>query len=189
MKDRILELSKKHGLSHIGSCVSVAPILEEIYQNKGEDDLVVLDNGHAHLAHLVAREEYEGLENIEDLLHENGIHCDRSVGCDVSTGSLGHGLGIGLGLALANKGRDVHVVVSDGSMAEGSNWEALRIKTDLKVDNLKVYVNANGWSAYGEVNLPQLEHRMEEFDSSIRFYRTVNDPMPNNLSAHYDTIK
>ena len=93
MKERILEISRKKGLSHIGSCLSTAEILDEIYQKKKKNDLVVLDNGHAHLAHLVAREKYEEMEGIEDLI-DHDIHCNEEAGCDVATGSLGHGIGI-----------------------------------------------------------------------------------------------
>lgn len=188
LKNRILEISKKHKLSHIGSCLSCLPVLEEIYKVKQPGDKVVLSNGHAHLAHLVVKEKYEGLENIEKLLEKGGIHCDRSVGCDVSTGSLGHGLGIALGLALADRSRQVYCIISDGECSEGSIWEALRLKESLDVENLEVHVNANGWGAYDAIDLDKLEYRLAAFDPTIIFHKTSNEPMPDSLAAHYMSI-
>src|SRR5437870_3606490 len=104
-KDIILELSKKHGLTHIGSCISVLPILEEIYAVKKDGDKVILDNAHAHLAHLVVQGKGE--------LITRDIHCNRESGCDALGGSLGHGLGIAIGYALAKPSVTIHVVVSD----------------------------------------------------------------------------
>ena len=52
-QNRIIEISKKHGLSHISSCLTATPILKEIYEIKKPEDLVVLDNAHAHLTHLL----------------------------------------------------------------------------------------------------------------------------------------
>src|SRR3990167_9455273 len=104
MQKRILEISKKLGLSHVGSCTSVSSILEEIYEKKKPQDKVILSGAHAHLAHLVAKEKYEGLKNIEELIKID-IHCNRESGCDVSGGSLAHS-GIAIGLALANRNRD-----------------------------------------------------------------------------------
>ena len=137
MKDKILEISKKLGLSHIGSCLSVLPILEEIYLKKKPEDKVQLCGAHSHLAHLVVRYDMDKLwvgaddnliyGKIEDIIKEHGIHCDRKAGCDASGGSLGHGIGISIGYALANPDITVYCIVSDGSMMEGSNWEALRI--------------------------------------------------------------
>ena len=79
MKERILEISKKHGLTHISSCLTVLPIIKEIYETKKPEDLVVLDNAHAHLAHLLFTHPGE-----EENYLKYGIHCDRQAGCDVS---------------------------------------------------------------------------------------------------------
>ena len=52
---------------------------------------------------------------------------------------------------------------SDGECAEGSVWEALRFAYENKVTNLKLYVNANGWSAYDTVDL---DYFVKEFSIS-----------------------
>ena len=39
-----------------------------------------------------------------------------------------------------------------GGMMEGSCWETLRFKSDNKINNLKWYINCNGYGAYCEIN-------------------------------------
>lgn len=198
LKRRIITLSYKHKLSHIGSCLSSLPIIEEIYQKKKPEDKFVLSSGHAHLAHLVVRanelfEEYNTREVlrvafIEEKLKQAGIHCDRSVGCDVSTGSLGHGIGIALGMALADRTKTVYCLVSDGECSEGSVWEALRIQKELQVENLIVYVNINGWGAYKDINSMQLSNQLKYMSWAIpRFYRE-EFPFLTGQDAHYKTL-
>ena len=189
MRERILQISREKGLTHIGSCLGMAVVLEEIYQQKKPEDIVILDAGHAHLAHLVAREKYEGLKDIEKLI-EHDIHCNRDSGCEVSTGSLGLGITVALGRAMANPERNVYCILSDGGCAEGSVWEALRIKTEKKIVNLIVYVNANGWSGLDLVDLNWLEQRLKVFDPTVRFIRTNSDFGDiTGVAAHYERDK
>lgn len=203
LKNRILEISKKYKLSHIGSCLSVLPILKHIYSKKQSSDLVILDNAHAHIAHLVVREE-EAVEgyilgmgaklDVDDLIKKNGIHCDRSVGCDASGGSLGHGIGISIGLSLADRTRKVFCVVSDGSMMEGSNWEALRIKDSLKLENLKIYGNINGFTAVAAWTQQDLDKFMDRYTafggdrSTWDMWLTTNGAGFEGVQGHYKTL-
>jgi len=182
-KERILEISKSGKLSHIGSCLTAVDIIEEIYKSKKPKDRFILSSGHAHLAHSVIA----GLKP--------GVHCDRELGCDVSTGSLGQGLPIALGIALADRSKNVWCLISDGECAEGSIWEALRIKNDLNVDNLWVFVNINGWSAYDAVDKEKLIIRLMAFCPSVIIRHTKVDeetldkyPQLKDLGGHYKTI-
>lgn len=186
MRERILQISKEQGLSHIGSCLGAAQVLEEIYQIKRPEDIVIMDEGHAHLAHLVAEEKYNGKE-IKLPLHD--IHCNKEDGCYVSSGSLGLAGAIALGIALADREKDVYVLTSDGALAEGIWWETLRVKVEQKADNMKVYVNANGYSGLGSVDVDWLERRLHAFDPSVRVIRTVSDfGEITGVSAHYSKI-
>src|SRR5438874_161410 len=94
LHDRIIEISKKYKLSHLGSCLTAIDIIEEIYNEKQEDEKFVLSSGHAGLALYVVLEKY-GFD-AEILLKHCGIHPKRmyGYGIDCSTGSLGHGLPI-----------------------------------------------------------------------------------------------
>lgn len=166
---KIIDYSYENKLSHIGSCLTALPIIEEIYKIKKPDEKFVLSSGHAHLAHAVVMASQNPGHSIDEYM-EAGIHCDQESGCDVSTGSLGQGLPISLGIALADRSKNVYCLISDGECAEGSIWEALRLKTDLNVDNLKVYVNCNGYGAYDPIDVDKLEQRLLAFcpDINIR---------------------
>lgn len=187
LADRIKDISKRHKLSHIGSCLSVLPILEDIYRTKGKEDKVILDGAHAHLAHLVIREKYQGLQGIEDILTREGIHCDRKAGCDASGGSLGHGLGIAIGLVLGGASK-VHVIITDGSIMEGSNWEALRLIHDLELDQISIYCNFNGYTAVREYNRDLLEKRIRSLVKDIKVYYTDNGDGLGGVQGHYKVL-
>jgi transketolase len=75
-------------------------------------------------------------------------HPTRSVnGIEQNTGALGHGLPIGVGTALAGKldkaGFRVFVLLGDGELAEGSNWEAAMAAAHYDLDNLIAIVDHN----------------------------------------------
>ena|SRR3990167_1998566 len=179
LKLRILEISYKHKLSHIGSCLTALPIIYGIYKKKKVDEKFVLSSGHAHLAHLVVME-YCGLVDAERMLVEYGIHCDVRAGCDVSTGSLGHGLPIALGMAFSDKTKDVYCLTSDGELAEGSIYEALNIMIFKNVNNLKVFVNANGYTAYAKLEIPKSSFPIEIIRTNVNEF-----PFLQGLEGHY----
>lgn len=186
MKKSILEISKKKKLAHIGSCLSVLPILEEIYKNKKPQDKVILSGAHSHLAHLHFL--YKDTKKIEEMLDKYGIHCDIRAGCDASGGSLGHGIGIGIGMALANPKIKVHVICTDGSLQEGSEWEAIRINRELKLKNLEIHVNMNGYTALAEIDQVTFLDRLWTFDFMIDVWRTNNGKGFSGVQGHYKVL-
>lgn len=145
---KILEISFINKLSHIGSCLTSAPIIDNIYSKKEIDDKCIISCGHSHLAHAVVMEKYGIINSAEENILKHGIHCERSGGCDCSTGSLGQGLPIALGMALADRTRNVYCLISDGEATEGSVYEALNVMGKYNVNNLIVYCNNNGFGAY-----------------------------------------
>ena len=190
MRERILEISKKHNLSHLGSCVSMVEILEAIYKVKKPNEPLVLSNGHAGLALYCALEKYEG-KNAEELFEKHGVHPNRDEenGIWCSTGSLGMGVTIAVGMALADRTRDVYCTISDGECAEGSIWESFRIAQEQQLTNLKIYLNMNGWSAYRETNKDLLH--LDFLNSSlVNVFQTnsdINDDI-KGLDSHYKTL-
>lgn len=167
-RKRIIEISHKSNLSHIGSCLSSVDLIDAVYQVKSKDEKFVLSNGHAGIALYVILEKNGFLKpNETEKLH---IHPDRdsSLGIDVSSGSLGQGLPIALGIALSNRKKTVYCTISDGECTEGSIWESLRIAKDLKINNLKVLVNVNGWGAYGPISGDDLYKRLRGFGFKIQ---------------------
>ena len=190
MKDlykRLLNNCYERQLHHLGSYFSALQIIDQIYSEMDKDDIFILSNGHAVVALYVILEKYYGLDAVE--LHEKyGDHPKRNeldkLHC--STGSLGMGVTVAVGRALANPDRDVYCLLSDGECAEGSVWEALRFAYENKVTNLKLYVNANGWSAYDTVDLDYLENRIKAFHPDVNYVRTTVEHFGlKGLHAHY----
>jgi len=66
-------------------------------------------------------------------------------------------------MAIADKTRNVYVILSDGECAEGSVWEALRVASDLRLENLRIAVICNGFGAYGKIDVDVLEKRLQMF--------------------------
>lgn len=199
-KDKILQISKELGLSHIGSNLSCLPILEEIYAKKKPEDKVILDNAHAHLAHLVAREDYWDREykkgniltrsewSAKQLIEKYGIHCDKWAGCDASGGSLAH-TGIGLGYAIANPNIKVYTIISDGSACEGSTYEALRIAKLMNIKNWEIHANFNGYTAVSKIDIDYWEQMIKGFGFPVIFHRTNNGLAElDGVSGHYDKL-
>ena len=77
-------------------------------------------------------------------------------GFETINGSLGHGLGIGAGLALGlkrqSKKQSVFVVVGDGELHEGANWEAIMFASHHCLDNLHLIVDDNQISMLGRTD-------------------------------------
>ena len=66
-------------------------------------------------------------------------------------------------MALANRKRNVWVLISDGECAEGSIFEALRIATENRLENMRIMLMANGMGAYGKIDIEYLRHRILTF--------------------------
>lgn len=164
LKRQIIQISYDHKLSHLGSCLGAVDLINDIYDRKQEEDKVILSAGHCGLALYVVIEKHTGY-SAERMLEDGGIHPDSlKQPVDCSSGSLGHGLGIAIGMALADPSRTIHVVSSDGEMAEGSMWEALEVITRYGISNIKLYVLINGTAAYHHVDVDWLQDRLLKYE-------------------------
>ena len=188
---RVLELSYKHGLAHIGSCLTAAEPINAIYTTKKPDEPFILSPGHNGLALYCVLEAW-GWGDAEDLVKKYGTHPDRDMerGIWASTGSLGHGIGIAVGMAIADPDKNVYCLLSDGECAEGSVWEALRIAGDLRLENLRIVVICNGYGAYGKIEVETLEKRLQLFyPTLVAKVNTFNYPQwLQGQKAHYVKI-
>jgi len=165
---RIIEISFKNRLGHLGSSFSVLDILDSIYKIRQEDEVVILSNGHAGMALYVILEKYRGAD-AEKLYLKHGVHPNRDIenGIYVSTGSLGQGLPMAVGMALADRSKNVYCTLSDGECAEGSIWEAFRIASEQRLSNLKVVINANGYAGYKEIDVNTLPSKFRAFGCEV----------------------
>lgn len=189
LHNRIIEISKKLHLSHIGSCLTACDIINEIYITKKEDEKFILSNGHAGLGLYVILEKYYGLD-AEKLFLKHGTHPHRDLLDHIycTTGSLGMGLGVSVGMALADRTKDVYCLISDGELAEGMIWESSNVIRKYHVTNLKVYLNYNGWSAYDEVDR-HIIRNIKRILPALEIRKTrVEDYGLDGLSAHYITL-
>ena len=138
-----------------------------------ERDRLIVSKGHgAAILYAVLAE--SGFFPVADLLtySQDGSpltgHVSHHVpGVELSTGSLGHGLPVGCGLALAvkraacegmtptphanAKRQAVYVILSDGELDEGSNWEAILFAGHHKLDSLTALVDYNKIQSFGSV--------------------------------------
>jgi transketolase len=186
LHERIVEISKKYNLSHVGSNLTALNIIDEIYRTKKFDEKFILSCGHCSLALYVMLEEIYGFD-AEQLFLKHGVHADRceEEGIYCSSGSLGHGLGIALGMALADRTKNVYCLVSDGELFEGNIWEVSNVMMKYDVTNLKVYLNFNGWSAYDRVETWMLRRIMFLIPSIQGHITRVEEYGLKGLSAHY----
>lgn len=186
LHNRIVEISKKLGLAHVGSNLTSVDIIDEIYSARKDDEPFILSCGHAGLALYVVIEKYYGI-NAEDIFAHHGTHPERCEKCKIycSTGSLGHGLPIAIGMALADRKKNVYCLISDGEAYEGSIWESANVIRKYDIDNLMVYLNWNGWSAYDRVDPVMISFIREMFPNMVIIETRVEDYGLKGLSAHY----
>jgi transketolase len=189
---RIIDITYQEKLSHLSSCLSALPIIEEIYARKKDDEVFILSNGHAGLALYVVLEKYYRIDPVM-LLHKHGIHPNRDLEnlLYCSTGSLGSGLPIAVGHALANPKKHVYVMISDGECAEGSIWESLRFIHEQNIKNIHVYANINGLGAYDSIDVPYLTRRLTTFlpDINLRYSAPPQWDFAEGLLTHYYVLK
>lgn len=188
LEKRIIDLSYKHKLSHISSCLTSVNIIDRIYSVMRPQDVFVLGNSHAALALFVVLEQRRK-KDAEDLLKRHGTHANRNLddGIFVSGGSLGQPETVALGIALASPQKNVYLVTSDGAFAEGSIWETLRVARHNKVENLRITVVADGTSGLDKVDIDDLDTRINAFYPTL-VARTNLYQYPswvNGVGGHY----
>jgi transketolase N-terminal domain/subunit len=181
---RCVELLYVNKLSHVSSCLNTVDLLAEIYRKREPDDPVILDNGHASLAHYVVLESC-GMCDAQEMIATHGVHAHRDMehGIWVSNGSLGQAATVALGMALADKDRTVWLVTSDGACAEGCIHECVR-EAFYHAKNLKIHIAWNGFGAYGTTNLPDFPYRRYDIITSHYVGKDYPEWL-QGLAGHY----
>ena len=160
------------GSGHMGGALSAAELLAGLYFHHlhlrpdepdwPERDRFVLSKGHgnAALSAVLAEAGFIDealLDRFYGFESPLGMHPDIKVpGVEMSTGGLGHGLSIGLGMALGARlqGKDFRTVVmiGDGELQEGSNWEAAMAAAHHGVSSLTAILDYNKIQQSGHVD-------------------------------------
>lgn len=190
IRKKLLNFIYRIGMGHLGgelSIVEVAVALYYEYMNydpknpkwEGRDRLV-LSKGHCSetlftifsdlgmytMDYMV--EHFETLDTAQFGMHSNRKYVPA---IEVSAGSLGHGLPISLGLALGARAQKklwrVFVLVGDGELNEGTNWEAFMAGGHHKLGNLVAIIDKNGLQMTGPtdqvMNIDPLDKKLEAF--------------------------
>jgi transketolase len=160
-----LQMVYRARIGHIGGDFSVIDILVTLYAAvldvdpihplAAERDRLVLSKGHtagalyttlAHCGFFARRE----LESFAAPLSALNGHPNRTKvpGVETNTGPLGHGFPVAVGIALSARlqasPRRTFVVLGDGELQEGSNWEAAMTAAHYDLSSLCAVVDRNG---------------------------------------------
>ncbi len=160
-----LRMFKEIGKGHVGGAMSISDLLAVLYFKRlnirpeeprwADRDRLVLSKGHAGPA-LYAALALRGYFPVEECLTLNQpgtnlpSHCDmnRTVGVDMTAGSLAQGFSASVGMALAcrldGRPNKVYAIIGDGESQEGLVWEASMAAAHYKLDNLTVILDHNG---------------------------------------------
>lgn len=151
------------GSGHAGGSSSAADILTALYFHRmkirpdqpdwPERDRFLLSKGHANaaLGAILAQARFFDEAILDQFYAFESIfsmHPDMKMkGIEMCTGALGHGLAIATGMALGariqKKSFHTFVMLGDGELHEGSNWEAAMAASHYKLANLTVIVDFN----------------------------------------------
>lgn len=171
-RQNVVRMLAASGHGHLGGAFSCMEIVTALYfhtmnidpQNPKlpERDRFLLSAGHKSMVQYAVLAERGFFP--KDVLDTYGcLHCKmpghpdmhKLPGIEANTGALGHGLSIACGMAKGLKmdGKDsrVFVVMGDGELPEGSNWEGAAIAAHYKLDNVVVFVDFNGLQISGKV--------------------------------------
>lgn len=170
---------------HATSSLSATDIMTVLYFNHFSydfnnpknlsNDRLILSKGHATPL-LYATYKVAGLISTEELLayrlkdsNLQGHPTPYTPYVDVATGSLGMGLSYGFGMAYALKKQlavppSVYVLLGDGEMAEGQNYEALQLAAHYNTQNLIGIVDVNRLAETGPT---MLGHDVETYSKRI----------------------
>jgi transketolase len=152
------------GMGHVGGDLSVIDILVTLYGSVAdvdpekpdwaERDRVILSKGHcaAALYSVLASVGFFPAKELPTFMAPesplNGHPNRQKVpGVETNTGPLGHGfpvaVGAAIGARLQGSDRRTFVVVGDGEIQEGSNWEAAMAAHHYQLSQLTVIVDRN----------------------------------------------
>jgi len=143
------------------------------------EDLFFLSNGHISpvFYSVLARSGYFSVSELatfrklDSRLQGHPTTHEGLPGVRIASGSLGQGLSVACGAAQAKKlngdDRRVYVLMGDGELEEGQNWEAIMYAAHHKIDNLIGIVDHNGQQIDGSTaeigGLGDLRAKFEAF--------------------------
>lgn len=205
-----LKIIGSRGFGHVGGSMSMADAMAVLYGEimridpknpRWEDrDWFVLSKGHGGPV-MYATLGLMGYYPVEEAYTLNQPHTNfpshtdrnKTIGVDLTTGSLGQGMseavGAAMGCKLQGKPSRVFVAVGDGECDEGQIWEAAQFAAHYKLDNLVCLVDDNKRQLDGLV-ADVMSHgkgiaaKFEAFGWNV-----INLEDGNDVEAIYDALK
>ena len=163
----ILRMVHRVNSGHPGGSLGCAELFVVLYFNQMEyslpfsmdgknEDLFFLSNGHISpvFYSVLARKGFFPVNELNSFRHINSrlqghptTH-EGLPGIRIASGSLGQGLSVAIGASLSKKlnndPKTIYVLLGDGELQEGQNWEAIMFAAAKKIDNLIAIVDLNG---------------------------------------------
>lgn len=194
----VLEMLYKAQTSHIGSNFSCVDILTVLYENKKEEDEIIISKGWvAATAYALLKK--TGLitsKELESYCKEDskyiGLLEPTVPGIRCAGGSMGYGLPFAVGFAFAKKIKGekgkVYCLMSDGEQAIGTTWESTLIAEHHNLNNLVVIVDCNGYQAMGNIKdilkwrypssfgMKIDGHNYQEIEDEVINHKSVTNP-------------
>lgn len=198
----ILRMVHAVNSGHPGGSLGCAEFFVTLYQeimdrkdtfemNGADEDIFFLSNGHISpvFYSVLARSGYfpvselATFRKINTRLQGHPTTHDGLPGIRMASGSLGQGLSVALGAAQAKKlNKDAHLVyvlLGDGELQEGQNWEAIMYASAKKVDNLIATVDLNGKQIDGStddvLHMGSIQAKFEAFGWEVLNIEKGND--------------
>ena len=183
IREEVLRIALKNKCGHIAPSLSTVEILTTLYYGVmlTNYDYFILSKAHGCYAlyailadlHLLPQDQWENFGTDKSELTGCASY-KPEWGIEAGCGSLGHGLPMAVGLAFGlmkqKKESDVFVMVGDGELQEGSNWEAIEFAVRHNLD-LCIIIDANGLQAMNEIpyTITDIEYRLSEFGCEVIF--------------------
>ncbi len=163
----ILRMVHKVNSGHPGGSLGCAEFFVSLFyqvmeikmpfdMNGINQDIFFLSNGHISpvFYSVLSRKgffpvkELETFRLINSRLQGHPATHEGLPGIRVASGSLGQGLSVSIGAAISKKlnkdSKTVFVLIGDGELQEGQNWEAIMFAAANNIDNLIATVDVNG---------------------------------------------
>jgi transketolase len=166
LKRKTLDIIHKANAPHIGSALSVIDIVSAIYRSidiekirtlQPDRDRVILSKFHAIAAICATLFKYNLMTEDElNTFYQNDSSLFNHKYIEFQNGSLGHGLSVGIGAAIGSKNKNylskVYIIIGDGELQEGTNWESLLYLGHLQLKNVCVIIDRNGYGGSYEID-------------------------------------
>jgi len=183
-RNTIIDMIYTAKAGHPGGSLSAIDLMTYLYETDidlaaTERSRFVMSKGHAVPAlyailydkGIIKEEELGTFRTINSRL-QGHTHVVDLPETDASTGLLGQGLSIGVGMALGKRAKgspkNVYVMVGDGELHEGQNWEALMEGAQYHLDRLVLIIDHNNLSSKAPIpqvmNIEPLAEKLRAFN-------------------------